>query len=343
MSLWLIGTAVVLGVVQLVAGVIIGRCFTTRAANAAGGSQRLEHSMRQLFGLIGSVQGDVGKHQAQIRQANQDLSSIGPDDGNLSSLVLATVARIVDVNEGLRTRLGDAEQQLQDQAVQLKRHFTAAMTDPLTQLANRRAFDEELGRRLSDAQNKAIPFCLVMADVDYFKALNDHFGHPMGDEVLRRMAQVLSGALGNVDTVARIGGEEFAMILPRTRLAEAAEIADRLRRAVADTMFTPELAHLKITISLGVSEASPGDDGAAILKRADEALYTSKRGGRNCGHYHDGLACHRITVSDTPSLSRLQPLPATETPEDDRRELLELCGGVRSRLAEVAGKNSPAR
>jgi diguanylate cyclase len=337
MSLWLIGIGVALGVVQLVAGVMIGRCLTTRATSTAAGSRRLEQSMRQLFGLIGSVAGDVDKHQAQIRQANHDLSTIGPDDENLSSLVLATVARIVDVNEGLRTRLGDAEQQLQDQAVQLERHFTAAMTDPLTRLANRRAFDEELARRLADRQHKNISFCLLMVDVDYFKSLNDHFGHPMGDEVLRRMGQVLTGALGNLDTVARIGGEEFAVVLPRTHLVEASEIADRLRRAVAETMFTPELAHLKITISLGVSEAAANDDAATLMKRADEALYASKRGGRNCGHYHDGLACRRISIAEDAGLARLQT-PPVEQAADDPRELLELCGGVRSRLAEVTGE-----
>jgi diguanylate cyclase len=340
MSLWLVGIAVGLGVVQLVAGIIIGRCVLerSRTTGANRNSERLDQAVRQMFGLIGSVAGDVDKHQAQIRQANQELRTLGPDDENLSSLVLATVARIVNVNEGLRTRLGDAEQQLQTQAEELERHFTAAMTDALTELPNRRAFDLELGRRLGEFQAKAIPFCLVMFDVDYFKALNDHFGHPVGDEVLKRMAQVLRSGLGDMDLMARIGGEEFAAILPRTRLTEATEIADRLRRAVAGTTFTPQLAHLKITVSLGVSEATAGDDAIALLKRADDALYTSKRAGRNCGHFHDGKKCQRITLHDSISLA-LPPHPAgAETTTDAHDDLTEACGNLRARLAEIAAE-----
>jgi diguanylate cyclase len=340
MSLWWVAIAVGLGLVQLVAGILIGRCLParSRAATRNGDSARIERTIRQVFGLIGSVAGDVDKHQAQIRQANQELATLEPDDANLSSLVLATVERIVGVNEGLRSRLGDAEQQLKDQAVQLERQFAAAMTDPLTELPNRRAFDEELQRRLAEYQTKAIPFCMLMLDVDYFKALNDHFGHPMGDTVLKRMAQVLRGALGEMDHVARVGGEEFAVILPRTRLAEGVEIADRLRRAVAGTEFAPELAHLKITMSLGVSETRPGDDAAAVIKRADEALYASKRAGRNCGHYYDGSTCQRIALHDSIALALMQAESPAKLGDDDRRELTDLCSGLRARLAELTGK-----
>ncbi len=338
MSLWLLATAVGLGIVQLVAGIIIGRYLLDRSRTAAThrNSERLDRAVRQVFGLIGSVAGDVDKHQAQIRQANQELTTIDADDAHLSSLVLATVARIVDVNEGLRTRLGDAEQQLKVQAEELERHFAAAMTDALTNLPNRRAFDAELERRLAEYQTKATPFSLLMLDVDYFKALNDHFGHPVGDEVLKRMAQVFRNSVGDLDLVARIGGEEFAVILPRTRLTEATEIADRLRRAVAGTTFSPQLAHLKITTSVGVTEAIADDNISTLVKRADDALYASKRDGRNCGHYHDGKTCQRISLHDSMSLAAM-PVPA-DLPEDDRRELNELCGNLRARLAELATK-----
>jgi diguanylate cyclase len=337
MSLWLLTTAVGLGIVQLVAGIVIGRYLLDRSRTATNrhNAERLDRAVRQVFGLIGSVAGDVDKHQAQIRQANQELRTIEADDAQLSSLVLATVARIVDVNEGLRTRLSDAEQQLKVQAEELERHFAAAMTDALTELPNRRAFDTELERRLSEYQAKGTPFSLLMIDVDYFKALNDHFGHPVGDAVLKRMAQVFRNSVGDLDLVARIGGEEFAVLLPRTRLPEANEIADRLRRAVAGTTFSPQLAHLKITISVGVSTVTPGEAAGTLVTRADEALYASKHDGRNCGHYHDGKACQRISLHDSISLG----LPAAaDMADDERRELNELCGNLRARLAEVAAE-----
>lgn len=331
-----------LGVLQLAAGIIIGRCWPTRSAVARktqADTERLEQAIRQVFGLVGSVAGDVDQHRVRLEQANQELAALGPDEANLTAVVLGTVGRILDVNEHLRTRLGDTERQLEHQAEQLQRQLAAAMTDPLTQLPNRRAFEAELERRMTERREKGVPFCLLVLDVDYFKTLNDHFGHPMGDEVLRRMAQVFTGGVSEADLVARVGGEEFAVILPRTAIADAVELADRLRRAVAATVFAAELAHLKITVSLGLAESLPGETAALLVKRADEALYASKHGGRNCGHYHDGRTCRRIvSATESGGLARLEDEPRPEGGADDRHELNDLCGAVRARLAELTGK-----
>jgi len=343
LSLPVVLVVVGLGVLQLAAGIIIGRCWPSRTGSAGaaeGGAERLEQAIRQVFGLIGSVAGDVGQHRAKIEEANNELASLGPDQANLGSLVLGTVGRILDVNDRLRTRLGDAERQLENQAEQLQRQLTAAMTDPLTQLPNRRAFEAELLRRTVERRERAVPFCLLMVDVDYFKTLNDHFGHPMGDEVLRRMAQVLPAGLREVDQVARIGGEEFAVVLPRTEIRDAAEIAERIRQAVAATVFAPELAHLKITVSVGAAEAAKGEEPKALVKRADEALYAAKHGGRNCTYCHDGQSCRPIAAAaEEVEMSLPEGQPAPELADDDRRELADLCGALQARLAEIAGSS----
>ena len=147
-----------------------------------------------------------------------------------------------------------------------------AMTDELTRLPNRRALllfaEEQLARKQT--------FSLVAFDIDHFKRVNDTYGHDVGDEVLRRVADTCRGALRGHDRLGRTGGEEFIVVLPRTTAAMAMEIAERLRDAVASSDGTPQ-----VTISLGVSEWMEGDSFATLSKRADESLYRAKEGGRN--------------------------------------------------------------
>ncbi|HEY0140107.1 MAG TPA: GGDEF domain-containing protein [Thermoanaerobaculia bacterium] len=147
-----------------------------------------------------------------------------------------------------------------------------AMTDELTRLPNRRALllfaEEQLKRKQT--------FCLVAFDIDHFKRVNDTYGHDVGDEVLRRVADTCRGALRRDDRLGRTGGEEFIAVLPRTTAAVAMEVAERLRDAVASSDGTPN-----VTISLGVSEWTENDSFATLSKRADESLYRAKEGGRN--------------------------------------------------------------
>jgi diguanylate cyclase (GGDEF)-like protein len=119
---------------------------------------------------------------------------------------------------------------------------------------------------------------VIMADVDHFKNYNDEFGHPAGDEVLKRMGAILKETTRTMDSVARYGGEEFAILLPETSLSGAREVAERIRQRVESAAF----AHRKITVSIGVAEyPKHGDSPKAALKAADVALYHAKRGGRN--------------------------------------------------------------
>ena len=152
-----------------------------------------------------------------------------------------------------------------------------AETDPLTGVANRRLFEITLTRELKRAERQEDPITLVMLDVDHFKPYNDTYGHQAGDEVLRRVAHMLSTACREFDTVARYGGEEFAVILPGCSSEESTRTAERLREAIAGV----DAAH-PITASAGVA-TYPTDaaGGESLVKKADEALYESKRAGRN--------------------------------------------------------------
>lgn len=163
-----------------------------------------------------------------------------------------------------------------------RRYHYLAMTDELTGLANRRHI-EALSRSLHDeAREEEQPLALLVFDIDYFKRINDSFGHVVGDEVLVQVCKVVKAALRTQDQVGRTGGEEFLVLMPNTRLAAALQIAERLRQVVERLDLAMVAVGLSATISIGVTERRPGDLAVkALIERADNALYRAKDGGRN--------------------------------------------------------------
>jgi diguanylate cyclase (GGDEF)-like protein len=167
--------------------------------------------------------------------------------------------------------------------IQMKDRMTAvAMRDGLTGLYNRRAFDERLRHALGYADRQRGALGLVLLDIDHFKRLNDTFGHPAGDAVLRHTARVVEDHLRRADEAARFGGEEFALILPGTDEAGTVRLAERVRGAVEKAQLVFEGARLAVTVSLGVAVwPSDGKDEEALVAAADRALYAAKEAGRN--------------------------------------------------------------
>ena len=159
-----------------------------------------------------------------------------------------------------------------------------SQTDALTGLANRRAFDQRLAEEVSRAARHLMPLALLVVDIDHFKAYNDHYGHPTGDACLRQVATVLRECAGRpIDLVARLGGEEFAVLLPHQGSADALQVAERCLRAIDVAAIahagSPVAPH--VTVSIGVAQLiKPAPDGAALLAAADAALYLAKRQGR---------------------------------------------------------------
>ena len=158
-------------------------------------------------------------------------------------------------------------------------------TDALTQVANRRAFDQALVQAWQAAGDRQQQLALLMVDLDHFKQFNDRHGHPAGDRCLQQVAATLRGAVRDGDLVARMGGEEFAVLLPHCSQAQAEWAAERLRQAVERLALPHDglPGQPLVTISLGAALARPaaGSTSAGLLQRADEALYQAKRSGRN--------------------------------------------------------------
>jgi diguanylate cyclase (GGDEF)-like protein len=158
-----------------------------------------------------------------------------------------------------------------------------ASTDGLTELPNRRLFEETLASEISRAERFGGALALVLADLDDFKKVNDRYGHQAGDDVLREFAEVLRETVRDIDLAARYGGEEFAVLLPQTDLEGAESLAERLREAMAERRmsFVPGAA-FTVTASFGVAAFPDAETPAALFAAADEALYRAKSAGKNC-------------------------------------------------------------
>ena len=289
--------AVAVAIVELLAGAAVGwwlrgtpetAAATTAAAQATAELDRSKAALARLHELAERVAADVGEHSSRVQEISQELTQASADGAPLDSVVLGTVARIIEANSRMQEQLKSAEVKLQEQAQQIEIHAADAMTDALTSGRNRRAFDAELNGRLAEWNRRRTPLALMMIDVDHFKKFNDTHGHLAGDEVLRNVARNLRQCVRQMDMVARYGGEEFAIIMPAANLhdAEPGAIAAVVHIAKCQIEFQGKT--LQVTVSGGLAQAQTDEDAAALIKRADEALYAAKKGGRNRVYVHDG-------------------------------------------------------
>jgi diguanylate cyclase (GGDEF)-like protein len=184
------------------------------------------------------------------------------------NLLVVLSERVRSDNEFIASRLGVLEE--------AEHHAT---TDALTGLGNRRWMQNMFERELKRSEHSSRPVCLMMIDVDQFKFVNDQYGHIAGDRILAAVAQTLREHLRPTDMIARFGGDEFAVLLPDTGLAQALETAERLRVQIAEA--SPPALGRPITISAGVGRALPGDSLDVLVHRADSAMYAAKAAGRN--------------------------------------------------------------
>ena len=190
-------------------------------------------------------------------------------DGHLVRLEIAT-----DITD---KKLADEELRAAKQYAE-----ELAQKDELTGLKNRRAFFEQGNRIFEQSKRFRHPISVIMMDIDHFKMINDDYGHAIGDKVLRAVAESLQRVVREIDIVARMGGEEFAFILPETGLQEASKLAERLRSEIEDLVVANDGHQIKITASFGVAACKDGDGHIEVLLTdADNALYVAKKNGRN--------------------------------------------------------------
>lgn len=181
----------------------------------------------------------------------------------------------------MRARMGELEYEVTGLHERIRQERGKALLDPLTGIANRLAYNERLGVEFARWRRYKQPLSTILWDIDHFKAINDRFGHQVGDQVILAVGKFLAGKLRETDFVARYGGEEFVAILPQTQLHQALEAAEKIRCYIADEVIRAAGVEMRVTVSAGVAQFREQDDPEDVFRRADIALYNAKTGGRN--------------------------------------------------------------
>ena len=194
---------------------------------------------------------------------------------------LATLNQLTSI---FKDQIDNSKNEIKELKSKLELYREESIKDPLTRIDNRRGFDQNLQDAISRSNNEDTSLCLIMADIDHFKKINDTHGHLVGDNVLRMVAATFKESVKGKDLIARIGGEEFAIILPNTPFAGAVKLAEDMRKTFEKYDLKKKNSGEslgKVTLSFGVAKYSKGESAEFFLNRVDEALYGSKKKGRN--------------------------------------------------------------
>ncbi len=217
-----------------------------------------------------------------VDSEDEGVRALGPDVGANDFMILPADREVLIGRLETQIRRARRTEALR---LRLSEGLKMAVTDPLTGLHNKRYLMHHLPGLLHRARDSHASLAVMMLDLDRFKRVNDVYGHPVGDEVLRELAKRLQSCLRGADLVARTGGEEFFVALPDAHISDAAHVAERIRSSVESKVFARRLvpAGLDLTISIGVAMVGDQDQTPEdIVERADKALYSSKNSGRNC-------------------------------------------------------------
>lgn len=249
-------------------------------------SDELDAGLSDAIGVLRDGLGASQRFLGSLRQAQRRISGLSRKQEARRAVaeLLELASAHATQTESLNGELAKVRGQMLELQAELKRLRDTAYLDHLTQISNRRHMEEVLEREIAQARAAGQPLSFALADLDRFKSLNDSFGHSVGDAVLTHFAGLLKRNLKGQDTPARFGGEEFAVILPRTSLFNAAHLADGIRRQLGETRFVLSRDRTPIgpvTVSFGVTQLLPGDNMATLIRRADALLYRAKKLGRN--------------------------------------------------------------
>ncbi|MEQ9520467.1 MAG: GGDEF domain-containing protein [Parvibaculum sp.] len=269
---------------ELYATVNVAQAELASSATEAG--DQLVGKMDSVLEIIASHSGDTSKFGKSMQGVSAALSNeiSAADLSRVVETVVAATKQMEKRSRALETRLNQSKQEVEELRTNLAKARNEAMTDQLTGIANRKAFDEVLLAQVTAAAQNDAPLCLAMADIDFFKKFNDTFGHQAGDQVLRLVGRCFDSNVKGQDTPARYGGEEFAMILPNTLVKDAVKLANHIRETVQSRELVKKSTGEnlgKVTMSLGVTQFVLGDSPQTMIERADKALYRAKDEGRN--------------------------------------------------------------
>ncbi len=245
--------------------------------------QQLLEAFTPSMDAIASLLKEAGEDSPELLQAKQLLDQDLPDDVAEAKKILQRAregilqagSKLTTASEKLQTTIHDNVEKLTEMSDKLAKAEADACNDPLTGLANRRQLAKFL-----DTMDR-VGFCFMIADIDYFKKINDTYGHDVGDQILQQLATILQNNVRRTDLAARIGGEEFCIVFPDTSLETASHLAESLRQTIATHAFTTGQKNITIHVSIGIAKHKSDLSHATTFKAADNALYQAKKSGRN--------------------------------------------------------------
>ena len=248
--------------------------------------ESVAHELASALANLRDAGASAGRYAGELDAVATVIAATSePDKIYILVQRLVTETRAVAVrNKVLEHRMEVSSRQMETLQSNMRQATLEAVTDSLTGLANRRHFDRVLARHAREASETGQPLCLIMCDIDHFKKINDTWGHPVGDQVIRYVASTLRAGVPPAAVAARYGGEEYALLLPGVTLAAGQAIAENLcERVRARTLSRKSSGDVMgvVTISLGVASLAIGEASNALVRRADACLYQAKRAGRN--------------------------------------------------------------
>jgi len=212
--------------------------------------------------------------QSRVIMLRNHVDKFLLDEGDKDKQASILIQQLVE-------KVAKMEKETEELREQLEKEREQTMQDALTGIPNRMAYDERLELSVATFKRHSVPFVLVVWDIDYFKKVNDRYGHSAGDQVLKLVASILNKNMRDIDFLARYGGEEFVSILTVTNLKNAQKITDKLRRIIEESHFHFRDEAVEVTISAGFAEIKKDESGESLFMRADKALYQAKENGRN--------------------------------------------------------------
>lgn len=256
--------------------------------DAHQGQQEREQARQELDSLVRHQVNDI----RTVVNGSEDLTALGASVSQHLALIVQAMEHYQSAEQERELRLGDQLLQLQTRLQEMEKEAATARQiiaeqrhrathDALTSLPNRDAYQERLKAEIQRRHRYGGELSLVIADVDFFKRINDTYGHLAGDKVLQLLAKALRKYLRDVDFIARFGGEEFVILMPQTSAIDAFTACEKLRKQVENSPFNYKKEPVPITMSFGIAQFFSLEDADVVFERADKALYRAKNSGRN--------------------------------------------------------------
>ncbi len=250
-------------------------------------NREIQNILSEMLESISNTGVDLSRYKSNLQTFTRKLLDSAADAVVLRKItdsMISGTRQMEDSSDLLKKNLEDTRKEVEELRQKLQESKNEAYTDALTGIANRRCFDERIQLETQRAKDTGETLCLMMADIDFFKKINDNHGHLVGDNVLRMIATTIKDFIKGKDFLARFGGEEFVVLLPDTPLEGALNLAEKIRCFFEQMRWKEKGSGQSIgsvTLSFGVSCYRPGEAESEFLHRTDEALYLSKQSGRN--------------------------------------------------------------